>query len=83
MELNWDVVLFPWLSDTDTWYMLRVNRATKPFLFQDRAPIEFSSLEDGSDEAFMKERYLYGVRARYAITYMHFIHALRYVWTTA
>ena len=77
-----DVVAWPWLTDTDTWYLLKTDGVIKPFIFQDREPLEFTSLEKDSDEGFRREKFLYGVRARYRMSYGLWQHAIRYVYTT-
>lgn len=41
----------------------------KPFIFQERDPLEFGSLEKESERGFMREEYVYGVRARYNVGY--------------
>jgi len=78
-----DVRAFPWLSAADTWYLCKNDGIVRPFIFQDREPIEFNSMAEGSDEEFMREKYLYGVRARYRVTYGYWQYAVRYVFTTA
>lgn len=62
------IIAFPWISGA-TWYLLKTDGVVRPFIFQDRMPVEFVALEGNSDEGFRREKYLYGVRARYAITY--------------
>lgn len=79
------VIPFPYLPDgttTQTWYLLKTDGIVKPFIFQDREPIEFASLAERSETEFKYEKYLYGVRARYAIAYGRWQHAVRYVFTT-
>jgi len=78
-----DVRAFPWLSAADTWYLCKNDGIVRPFIFQDREPIEFNSMAEGSDEEFMREKYLYGVRARYRVTYGYWQYAVRHVFTTA
>jgi phage major head subunit gpT-like protein len=47
------------------WFLLDTSRALKPLLFQERIPYSFQSLTKDSDEnVFMRDEYLYGVRAR-------------------
>ncbi len=75
------VVTFPWLTDTDRWYLLKTDGIIRPFIFQDRAPIEFTAKAEGSDEAFNREKYLYGVRARYAMTYAMWQFATRVLFS--
>jgi phage major head subunit gpT-like protein len=47
------------------WFLLDTSRAIKPLLFQERIPYSFQSLTAETDEnVFMRDEYLYGVRAR-------------------
>jgi phage major head subunit gpT-like protein len=64
--------VFPRLTaDSETsWYLACTNRAVKPFVFQNREAAEFSWLNKPDDEnVFMRDEYLYGVRARGAAGY--------------
>jgi phage major head subunit gpT-like protein len=63
------IIAFPWLTDQSQWYLLKTDGVLRPFIFQDRAAVEFTALENQSDEGFRREKYLYGVRARYRLTY--------------
>ncbi len=63
------VVSMPWLADPAKWYLLKTNGIIRPFIFQDREPIEFNALTEESDEGFRREKFLYGVRARYRMAY--------------
>jgi phage major head subunit gpT-like protein len=76
------VIAFPRLTDASKWYLLKTNVAVRPFIFQDREPIEFKAREQDSDEGFLREKFLYGVRARYAMTYGYWQHALQLDFTT-
>ncbi len=71
------IVAFPRLTATDTFYILKTDVAVRPFIFQDRKPIEFVAREQNSDEAFLRDKFLYGVRARYRITYGYWQYALK------
>lgn len=70
-----NVVVSPFIRDShdDDWFLLDSKRAIKAILLQQRAdvPIEFTALESasGSEAAFMRDRYLYGVRGRYNVGY--------------
>ncbi len=75
------VVALPWLSTATTWYLLKTNGVIRPFIFQDREPVEFNALAEGSEEAFKREVFLYGVRARYRIAYGYWQFAVRTVFT--
>jgi phage major head subunit gpT-like protein len=70
------VIAFPWLAG-DVWYLLKTNASIRPFIFQDREPIEFTALGDDSEESFRREKLLFGVRARYRIAYGYWQYAVR------
>ena len=59
------VIVSPYLTDTTDWFLLCANRAVKPIIFQSRVPIEFAALEGSSENGFMRDKFIYGVRARY------------------
>jgi phage major head subunit gpT-like protein len=59
----------PWLTAATKWYLLKTDGVVRPFVFQDREPIELRDLAEGSSEEFLREKYYFGVRARYAMTY--------------
>ena len=40
-------------------------------------PVEFGALEQNSETGFKREVYLYGVRARYAMSYARWEYAVR------
>lgn len=69
------VIPMPDLTSASVWYLLKLDSVVRPFIFQDREPVEYMALEKDSDEGFRREKYLYGVRARYRITYGQWQHA--------
>lgn len=72
------VVPFPWLSTATRFFLFKTDGVIRPFIFQDREPIEFTALDQADDDqAFNKEKYLYGVRARYRMTYGYWQYAVR------
>lgn len=71
------VVVFPRLTNPCQWYLCRTDTEVRPFIFQDREPLEFTTLAEGSEEAFKREKYLYGVRARYALAYGYWQHCVQ------
>jgi phage major head subunit gpT-like protein len=71
------VVALPWLTDLSTWYLLKTDGVIRPLIFQDREPVEFNALAEDSDEGFRREKFLFGVRARYRMTYGYWQHAVR------
>lgn len=47
------------------WFLLDVSRAVRPIIWQERIKYEFQQLtRDDSEEVFLNDRFLYGVRAR-------------------
>ncbi|MBN1512812.1 MAG: Mu-like prophage major head subunit gpT family protein [Phycisphaerae bacterium] len=71
------VIAFPWLTDESTWYLLKTDGVIRPFIFQDREPVEFNTLTEDSEEGFLREKFLYGVRARYRMAYGYWQYAVR------
>jgi len=71
------VIALPWLTDLSKWYLLKTDGVIRPFIFQDREAIEFNALTEDSDEGFRREKFLYGVRARYSIAYGYWQFAVR------
>lgn len=64
-----DLIVSPYLTDTNDWFLLCARRVIKPVIFQSRIPVEFSALEGSSENGFMRDQYVYGVRARYNVGY--------------
>ena len=62
-------------------YLLKTNGVVRPFIFQDREPLEFGSLAEESEEGFKREKLLFGVRARYRMTYGYWQYAVRTTFT--
>ena len=75
------IVAFPWLTNAARWYLLKTDAVVRPFIFQDREPVEFSALTESSDEGFRREKFLYGVRARYRLTYGYWQNAVQMTFT--
>ncbi len=71
------VASMPWLTDATKWYLLKTDGVVRPFIFQDREPVEFNALTAESEEGFMREKYIYGVRARYRMAYGYWQYAIR------
>lgn len=74
------VIALPWLTSAATWYLLKTDGVVRPFIFQDREPVEFGSLTEASEDGFKREKLLFGVRARYRLTYGYWQFAVRTVF---
>jgi phage major head subunit gpT-like protein len=64
-----DLIVSPYLTDSNDWFLLCTRGPVKPVVFQSRVPVEFAALENNSENGFMRDQYLYGVRARYNAGY--------------
>lgn len=70
-----NVVVSPFLTGTyaNYWFLLDTKRPIKSVILQQRSdvPVEFAALESasGSEAAFMRDRFYYGVRGRYNVGY--------------
>ncbi len=70
-----NVVVSPFLTGTfsNYWFLLDTKRPIKSVILQQRSdvPVEFSALDNASssESAFMRDRFYYGVRARYNVGY--------------
>jgi phage major head subunit gpT-like protein len=70
-----EVVVAPQLSTSaggldTTWYLLDTSRPIRPFIFQQRMAPELVSLTSPNDEhVILRDKYLYGVKARGAAGY--------------
>lgn len=69
------LIVSPFLTGAfdDYWFLLDTKRAIKAMILQQRSdvPVEFTALEQnsGSESAFMRDRFFYGVRGRYNVGY--------------
>lgn len=66
-----DLLVVPELADTpECWFLLSTRRAIKPFIFQMREKPRFiSKVQDGDDNVFFQNAFLYGCNARYNAGY--------------
>jgi len=70
-----NVVISPFLTGTsdDYWFLLDTKRPIRAVLLQQRSdvPVEFAALDNpnASESAFLRDRFLYGVRGRYNVGY--------------
>ena len=64
-----DLLVSPYLSDTNDWFVFATRGVIKPVILQSRTPVEFAALEADSESGFLRDQYIYGVRARYNAGY--------------
>lgn len=75
-----ELVVSPYLTDANDWFLLALNEPVKPLVFQMRKPPEFVALDNPQNEqAFLRRRFLYGVDARYNVGYAFWQLAVRTV----
>lgn len=61
------VVTSPYLPSTTAWFLLDTKRPVRAVFLQMRSEFEFAALEGLSEQGFMRDKYLYGVRGRYNV----------------
>jgi phage major head subunit gpT-like protein len=72
------VMVNPYLTDANDWYLMCRNGAIRPFIYQERiAPALEGITTPNSDEGLIRDRFLYAVRARYEVGYGDPRYAIR------
>ncbi|MDG4595483.1 MAG: Mu-like prophage major head subunit gpT family protein [Candidatus Contendobacter sp.] len=62
-----EVVVSPWLTDPDAWYLLDCTKPVRPFIYQERtAPTFVQQTGMDNDAVFNRRAYKYGAEARAA-----------------
>jgi phage major head subunit gpT-like protein len=60
------IVVNPYLTDTNDWYLIRASGGVAPFIYQTRVAPSLEPLVEGSTNAILNDTFVYTVRARYA-----------------
>lgn len=69
-QRGYTVVVNPFLTDANDWYLLYCRGAYKPFLFQERlAPAMETVTLPNNETTVLRDSYIYTVRARYNVGY--------------
>lgn len=63
------LIIDPFLTDANDWYLDVVSGYIKPFIYQVRKDIEFDALEKGTESGFMRNHFVYGVDYRCNVGY--------------
>ena len=71
------IVVNPYLTDANDWYLISVDMGHAPFIYQTRVSPTLEPLTDGSVNAIVNDDFVYTVRARYAIGYGDPRHIVR------
>jgi len=75
------VIPLPDLTAAAVFYLLKTDVRIRPFIFQNRLPVEFQALLDGSPDWFTKNKGYAGCRGRYRLTYGYWQYAIRMEFT--
>ncbi|MEK6676574.1 MAG: Mu-like prophage major head subunit gpT family protein [Planctomycetota bacterium] len=77
------LIVMPHLTSAVNVYIRKTDEGVRPFIFQDREPLEIKAAiaptEQNSLEEFLKEKYYVGARARYAMAYGDWAKCVRVV----
>ena len=70
-QLQIQVLPLPWLTLGTTFYTFMLGGTYRPFIFQDREPLEFTLTDPNyqQTQGFLQEKRYAGCRARYKLTY--------------
>jgi phage major head subunit gpT-like protein len=77
-DFSVEVIPNPRLSTDTVGYFFRTDSAMKPFILQDAVAPTMQFLGEGSDHHFMKNQYVFGVKAVRAAGYGEWAHALKF-----
>ena len=61
------IVMSPYLASPSDWFVCDSKRTVRAIVLQMRKDFEFNALEGNSENGFMRDQWLYGVRARYNV----------------
>jgi len=67
-----DLIVSPWLTDTNDYFVFDTTKAIKPIILQTRKTPEFTALDTGTESLFMRKRIFYGVDARIGIGWSNY-----------
>jgi len=57
----------PYLPSAGDWFVCDSKRTVRAIVLQLRKQFEFEALDGGTENSFLRDKYLYGVRARYNV----------------
>jgi len=56
-----NLIINPYLTDVDAWYLFDTSHVMKPVILQMRRTPEFNDLTSGTEAAFLRKKWYYGV----------------------
>jgi len=66
-DVSFSNIVNPLVTDKPAWFLLDTSKPVKPLIFQERTTAELDAITDiKNDTVFMKDEYMFGVRARRA-----------------
>ncbi len=75
---GYTVMVNPYLTTTDDWYLFHVAGAIKPYVFQSRIKPTLEGITSPNTEAgIVRRKFLYSVRGRYAVGYGEPRHGIK------
>jgi phage major head subunit gpT-like protein len=66
---GYTIIVNPYITTAGDWYGMAVTPTMKPFIYQTRIAPSLEDLTLGSEDAVKRDRFVYGVRARYEVGY--------------
>jgi len=65
-----ELIVTPWINNYH-WYVLDLTKSVKPLVLvtESGEPVEFQYLEQGSEHAFKRDEFVFGVRDRFEVGY--------------
>jgi phage major head subunit gpT-like protein len=77
---GYTVITNPFLTQVDDWFVFHVAGAVKPFVYQTRiAPALEGITTPNSESGVIRDRFIYAVRARYAVGYGEPRHGVKLI----
>lgn len=62
-----ELVVVPWLTSDDAWFLLDTTKPVKPFIYQERKkPVFVQQTDPQADDVFNRRKYKFGAEARAA-----------------
>lgn len=74
---GYTIITNPYITTAGDWYGCAVTPSMKPFIYQSRVAPTLEDQTLGSEDAVKRDRFVYGVRARYEVGYGDPRYAIR------